>query len=260
LYVKKEDSIMAFGYRVFTQINRPPAALVARFVEIITPDPTDIMEKAGSPDLADVMQNAGVVEGAIRPIYQPMPRFAGPAVTVSVPTSSFIVSKIAMDVTEPGDVLVMAARGNTDYALLGGNICKGLKRRGLAGVIIDGAARDAEQIREVGLPLHARGLATGFNYGPKGQGEVNVPVAFGQCVIFPGDIIVADEQGIVVVPPVHAEEILRRVAELIRGHVRIQPILERGEVVNIGAIRKELEDTKCEFLDMPWTKQLALPS
>jgi 4-hydroxy-4-methyl-2-oxoglutarate aldolase len=244
---------MAYGYRVFTQINRPPAPLVARLAEIITPSATDIMGKAGTPDLADVMQNAGVVDRAIRPIYQPMPCFAGPAVTVSVPTNSFIVSKIAMDLTQPGDVLVMTSRGNTDYALLGGNICKGLKQRGLAGLIVDGAVRDAEQMQEIGLPVHARGLATGFNFGPKAQGEVNVPVAFGHCVIFPGDIIVADEQGIVVVPPAHAEEILSRVVDLIESHARIQPVLERGEVTNIVAIRKELQDTGCEFLDLPFT-------
>ena len=246
---------MAYGYRVFTQIKRPPPALVARFVEIITPSETDIMGKAGTPDLADVMQNAGVVDRSIGPIYQPMACFAGPAVTVSVPTSSFFVSKMAMDLTEPGDVLVMTARGSTDYALLGGNICKGLKQRGLAGLVADGAVRDAEQMREIGLPVHARGLATGFNFGPKGQGEVNVPVAFGHCVIFPGDIIVGDEQGVVVIPPAHAEEILGSVAGLIESHARIQPILERGEVTNIAAIRKALVDTQCVFVDMHWRRQ-----
>ena len=148
----------------------------------------------------------------------------------------------------------MTARGSTDHALLGGNICKGLDQRGLAGLIVDGAVRDAEQMQEIGLPVHARGLTTGFNFGPKGQGEVNVPIAFGQCVIFPGDIIVGDEQGIVVVPPTHAEDILIRVADLIESHARIQPILERGEVTNIAAIRKELEESRYEFLDKPWTR------
>jgi len=248
---------MALGYRVFTQIERPPRELVARFVEIITPDTpdlADVMRKAGTPDLADVMQNSGVVDANIRPIYRSMSRFAGPAVTVSVPTSSFIVDKMAMEMTQAGDVLVIAARGNTHYALLGGNICKGLKRRGLAGVIIDGAVRDVEQIQAADLPVYACGLAINFNYGPKGQGEVNVPVAFGHCVIFPGDIIVADEQGIVVVPPTHAEEVLRRVAELHESHARVQPILERGEIVNIAAIHKELEDTGCEFISTPWRR------
>jgi RraA family protein len=187
-------------------------------------------------------------------MYQPMVPFAGPAVTVSVPTNSFFVSKLAMDLTQPGDVLVMTARGNTAHALLGGNICKGLKQRGLAGVVVDGAVRDAEQMQAVGLPVHARALATGFNFGPKGQGEVNVPIAFGQCVVFPGDIIVADEQGIVVIPPAHAEEILERVAGLLESHARIQPVLERGEVTNIAAIRKELKSGSHRFLDRPYSR------
>jgi RraA family protein len=212
------------------------------------------MAKAGTPDLADVMQNAGVVDGAIEPMYKPMPCFAGPAVTVSVPTKSFYVSKLAMDLTLPGDVLVMTARGNTDHALLGGNICKGLKQRGLAGVIVDGAVRDAEQMQAIGLPVHARALAPGFNSGPKGQGEVNVPIAFGNCVVFPGDIIVADEQGIVVIPPAHAEAILQQVVGLLESHARIQPVLERGEVTNIALIRKELEATGYEFLERPYSR------
>lgn len=232
---------MPLGYRVFTEIERPPSELMARFAEIAT------------PDLVDSMRKAGMVDGNIRPIYRPMSRFAGPAVTVSLPTGSYIVKKMALEMTQAGDVLVIAARGITHHALLGGNLGKCLKRRGLAGAIVDGAVRDAKEHQAVDFSVHARGLA--INSGPKtGPGEVNVPVAFGHCVIFPGDIIVADEEGIAVVPPAHAEEVLRRLAELEEFHARSRPILERGEVTNIAATRKELEDTGCEFISTPWGK------
>lgn len=230
---------MALGYRVFTQIERPARELVAQFAEIAT------------PDLADSMQKAGVMDGDIRPIYRPMPRFAGPAVTVSVPTSSFNVIKMGLEMTQPGDVPVISACGNIHYALLGGNVCKGLKRRGLAGMVVDGAMRDAEEIQAVDFPVHACGLA--INAGPKtGPGEVNVPIAVGHCVVFPGDIIVADEEGIVVVPPAHAKEILRRVAELKEGHASVQSVLERGQVTNIAVVRQQLKDTGCEFVSTQW--------
>jgi RraA family protein len=231
--------VIAFGYRVFTEIERPPSELVAQLAGIAT------------PDLVDSMQKAGMVDGNIRPIYYPMSRFAGPAVTVSVPTGSYIVKQMALALTRAGDVLVIAARGITHHALLGGNLGKGLQRRGLAGAIVDGAVRDSEEHQAVGFPIHARGLA--LNAGPKtGPGEVNVPVAFGNCVIFPGDIVVADAEGIAVVPPVHAEEILRRVAALKERHARSQPFHERGEIPNVSAVRKELEDTGCEFISRTW--------
>jgi regulator of RNase E activity RraA len=197
------------------------------------------------------MQKAGVVDGAIKPIYEPMASFVGPAVTVSVPTGSFNVVKIGMEMTQPGDVLVIAARGNPHTALLGGNVCKGLKYRGLAGMIVDGAMRDAEEIQEVDFPVHARTLA--INAGPKsGPGEVNLPVAVGNCVIFPGDIVVADREGIAVVPPAHAEEVLRGIEELKGWHASVQPVLERGEVTNIAAIRQALVDDGCEIINERW--------
>jgi regulator of RNase E activity RraA len=230
---------MALGYRVFSEIERPAKEVLARFAGLPT------------PDLADVMQKAGVVDGVITPIYQPMAPFVGPAVTVSVPTGSFSVVKIGMEMTRPGDVLVIAARGNPHYALLGGNVCKGLKHRGLAGMIVDGAMRDAEEIQAVDFPVHARALA--INAGPKtGPGEVNVPIAFGHCVVFPGDIVVADDEGIAIVPPAHTEEVLRAMEELKGWHASVQPVLERGEVTNIAAIRQALVDDGCEFINAGW--------
>ena len=230
---------MSLGYRVFTEVERHPRQLVAQFAQLAT------------PDLVDSMQKTGMVDGHIRPIYQPMPPFAGPAVTVSLPTGSFNVKKMALEMTQEGDVLVIAARGIAHQALLGGNIAKGLKYRGLAGLIVDGAVRDAAEMQAAGFPVHASGLA--INSGPKtGPGEVNVPVAFGHCVIFPGDIIVADAEGIAIVPSAHAENVLLRVTKLKETHAGFQPVLERGEITNIAAIRKELEDSGCEFIGRKW--------
>jgi regulator of RNase E activity RraA len=232
---------MALGYRVFTEVARPPSELVKALADI-------------SPaDLVDCMQKAGMVDARIQPIYRPMPRFAGPAVTVSLPTGAFNPKKMALEMTMAGDVVVIAARGIEQYAVLGGNIAYGLKRRGLAGVIVDGAVRDAQQMQADGFPVHARRIA--LNSSPKaGPGEVNVPVAFGQCVIFPGDIVVADEDGIAVVPPAHAQGILSRYERLRQTHASFKPALEHGEVTNIDAIRHELENSGCEFIASVWTR------
>jgi len=234
---------MALGYRVFTEIERPPQALFNRFGNIPT------------PDLADAMNRTGVVSAGIRPVYQPMPPICGPGVTIGMADGSGLnVLKMGIEMAQAGDVLVIAARGNTQHALLGGNLCVGLKSRGLAGAVVDGAVRDAGQIQSVGFPVHSRGLA--INAGPKsGPGEINVPVAFGNAVIFPGDIIVADEEGIVAVPLAHAEAVLQKVEALRATFASLQPTLRRGEVTNIANIRREMEAEGCDFINGAFTRE-----
>ena len=193
------------------------------------------------------MNKAGAVAGAIRPMYAPMRKVVGPAVTVSVPTGALNVIKEGMQQTRRGDVLVINGYGNMAYAFIGGNLCRGLLNRGLAGIVIDGAARDISEIAADGLPVYARGVASAA--GPvDGPGEINVPIACGCVVVNPGDIIVADADGIMVVPPADAEEALRGVAKLKAWHGSLQEVLLRGEVTNIAAIEQKLREQGCDFL------------
>ncbi len=226
---------MPIGFRVYTSITRPDPKLVERFAT------------AHSADLCDVMNKAGAVDGAIRPLYAPMRKVIGPAVTVAAPTGAFNIIKEAMQQTRPGDVLVMNGYGVLGYALVGGNVCRGLLKRGLAGLVIDGAARDASEIAQDGLPVYARGTA--IPAGPiDGPGEINVPIACGHVVVTPGDIIVADADGIVVIPPAHADGILAAAARLEAAHAALQEVLLRGEVTNIASIEQKLREQGCEFL------------
>ncbi len=225
---------MPVGFRVYTKVDRPDPALIKRFVEKF------------SPDISDVINRAGTMENAIHPMYRPMKRIAGPAVTVSVPTSAFNVIKAGMQQTRAGDVLVVNGRGSLNGALFGSNVCRGLLHRGVAGLIVDGAVRDVSEIQADGLPVFARGVSAGMG-SIDGPGEVNVPIACGGVVVHPGDIIVADEDGIVVVRPEEAEWVLNEVVKLKAKHEAVQPILLRGEVTNIANIEKALRAEGCEF-------------
>ncbi len=213
------------GFRGFTRITRPPADVVQRLAGF------------APPDLSDVMRGAYTLDPAIRPIWAFGGRIAGPAVTVVVPQGSLNPIKFAMARTQPGDVVVVNARGIASYAVWGGNVSKGMKRRGVLGVVIDGAGRDPDEAQAVDFPIFARfqGTATPPYDGP---GEVNVPIACGGVVVRPGDIIVADTNGIVCVPQEAAEWVLREAADLRARFDKIQPVLERGEVTGIDAIVK----------------------
>jgi RraA family protein len=218
----------AFGFRVVTKITRPAASVARGLGEV------------RSSDLADAMREANFMDSGIRMMYQPMARFAGPAVTVSLPRGShFSLFKLGMQQTQPGDVLVVNARGDAGSAVIGGNIAKALKARGVVGLIIDGAARDVEETRKIRLPVHVLHVTpnAGSSWGP---GEINVPIACGGVVVNPGDLIVADEDGIAVIPAFASEVIISKAQAALRKADKIQDALARGEVTNIENITAKL--------------------
>jgi len=215
------------GFRGLTDIPRPSPDLVQRLAAY------------APPDLSDAMESGYTLDARVRPLYPTVRRFAGPAVTVATPRGAFNIIKFAMEQTRAGDVLVINAFGIEAFAVWGSNVTRGMRQRGLAGVVVDGAARDPEEIQELDFPVFARALAS-TSPPLEGPGEVNVPVACGGVVVRPGDIIVADINGIVAVPLEGAEWVLERVAELKKKHEGIRPALDRGEVVNIGPITESL--------------------
>ena len=193
------------------------------------------------------MNKRGAFSPAIVPLFPGIAPFAGPAVTISVPDCAFETVKIGLDTSEPGDVIVINAAGNPNFALLGGNVCRGLKHRGVAGLIADGSVRDRSEIQEEGFPVFSRGHS--ITMAPfEGIGEVNVPIACGGVVVNPGDIIVADQDGIVVIQPHRAEEVLAAALELHARHESAQPTLLRGEVTGITGIRERAQQRGAEFV------------
>ncbi|HLY22741.1 MAG TPA: RraA family protein [bacterium] len=216
-------AVEQLGFRGFQTIRRPSPELIGR------------LARFAPPDLSDVMNGSYTVHPGIHPIYPVTRRIAGPAVTVAVPRGAFNVIKFGMQQTQPGDVMVVNAWGIDAFAVWGGNVSKGMQRRGIAGVVIDGAARDPEEAEAVDFPVFARHQATATP-PLDGPGEVNVPVACGGVVVHPGDIVVADTNGIVVIPPAAADWVLRQAEGLKERHARVQPVLERGEVTAIDGI------------------------
>ncbi len=211
------------GFRAFTGIERPDQELVRR------------LSAYAPPDLSDAMNGGYTVTPEIQPLSASTRRVAGPAITVAVPRGANDVVRFAIDQALPGDVLVINAWGQRSFAVCGGNLARIMQRRGLAGAVIDGTARDPGEAAELEFAIFARGQAT---VAPplEGTGEVNVPVACGGAVVNAGDIIVADANGIVVVPQHSAHWVLERVAELHERQDKLQPIRERGEVPNIAPV------------------------
>jgi 4-hydroxy-4-methyl-2-oxoglutarate aldolase len=219
---------MAHGFEIYDSIPRPDTSLIEKLLGIPT------------PDLGDVTYKRATMDPAIRPIYLPMKLAIGPAITVSIPDGAIDVMKVATSFARPGDMLVINARGDEKHVVLGGNVARGLRHLGLAGVVVDGAVRDVTEIREEGLSVFARSVGT-VTGGQGGAGEVNVPIACGGVVVNPGDIVIADEDGVAVIPPAVVDEVVERVRALHQKFADQQPALIRGEVPDLDQLRAAVE-------------------
>ncbi|MFF2331684.1 MULTISPECIES: RraA family protein [unclassified Streptomyces] len=156
--------------------------------------------------LADLLGRAQVMDIGIRPLWPSMPRVAGPAFTVRCPPGDNLMLHAAIHRAEPGSIIVVEA-GDVDYALAGGNVCAVAQRRGVAAFVTDGVIRDLAEVREMGFPVFARGVIP-IPGTKKAVGPLNAPVRCGGVRVEAGDIVVADEEGIVVTPRARREQTL----------------------------------------------------
>jgi RraA family protein len=159
--------------------------------------------------LSDAME-LNLMDSSIRAVHGNFGRIAGPAVTVQVPPGDFLMIPEAMSKARPGDVLVIDAGGETKRAVWGEYFSTWARGLGLAGLIVDGATRDVTDIEPLGFPVFAR-AATSRKPTMQGPGEVNVPVSCGGVCVVPGDIVVADREGVIVVPLRRLDSVLAKV-------------------------------------------------
>ncbi|MFI8244032.1 RraA family protein [Streptomyces sp. NPDC085866] len=157
--------------------------------------------------LADLLGRDQVMDLGIRALWAPVPRIAGPAFTVSCPPGDNLMLHAAIHRAEPGSVIVVES-GDLDWALAGGNVCAVARRRGVAAFVADGLIRDLAEVRELGFPVFARGVIP-IPGAKKAVRPLNEPVRCGGVRIEAGDVVVADEEGVVAVPVARRAEILQ---------------------------------------------------
>lgn len=136
-------------------------------------------------------------------------KIVGTAVTVDVPTGEGAMVAQAIHSLAPGDILVVAGRGNCNCSYWGDHRSLCARMTGAVGVVIDGAYRDHEGCQEIGFPIYAKALTCG-TAGKSGAGAINVPVSCGGVTVNPGDIVVGDVNGVCVFPPEQAREIMEK--------------------------------------------------
>ncbi|MDK2916256.1 MAG: 3-hexulose-6-phosphate synthase / 6-phospho-3-hexuloisomerase [Euryarchaeota archaeon] len=225
--IVKAADVTGAARRIREAIDRPeirpreeesPDAAIRRLFEAVSaPNVTDAMHRKGA--MAGIVSICGRVKAV------------GRAVTVRTLAGDWAKPVEAIDVAAPGDILVIRNEGRTDVAPWGELATHSAKNRGIAGIVIDGAVRDVDDIREMGFPVFA--TATVPNAGdPKGLGEINAEIVCCGQEVRPGDWIVADESGVVVVPRERAYEVARRAMEVRKNEERIREEIRRGRTLS----------------------------
>lgn len=156
-------------------------------------------------DYAGPLKRESFMDAGIKELWPQIPRISGPAFTVEMLAGENLSLHRAIYEAPAGSIIV--AQSNTvDYSVIGGNVTAIAQKRGITGFVIDGTVRDIKEIREHKMPMFGRGVLP-MPGGKKNAVPVNVPITAGGISVNPGDVIVADEEGVAVIPKDRAEEI-----------------------------------------------------
>lgn len=225
---------MSVGFKVLKRSRQVTAEQVACYRVVPVANVSDSMNRmtAGGPTLRP-MHRAGVL--------------AGPALTVKCRPGDNLMVHYALDIAQPGDVIVVDAGGDLTNALIGEMMVAYAQKKQVAGIVINGAIRDAQSIRANDFPLFAAGIT---HRGPykDGPGEINVPIAINGMVIEPGDLVIGDEDGLLCVPFAEVDSVLAKASAKHAAETQQLRDIANGENDRTWVI-KSLAAKGCEIQD-----------
>ena len=205
------------GFRIHSPWRRPDTALL------------DSFGAASSAQVADCMSRLGAMDSGMRPVW-PAPRVIGCALTVWCHSGDNLMLHKALSLAVPGDIVVMNTQGNVVNAGFGELLATSAVKAGVRAVIVDGVVRDADALERLQLPVYSRGLSpNGCN--KDGAGEVGAVIACGGVAVRPGDVVIADRDGVTVVPLDDATEVARLAAQQMERENKRLAEIEKGVLV-----------------------------
>ncbi|MCV0378353.1 RraA family protein [Nitratireductor sp.] len=221
----------------YTVRRRPPTPNIdlGRFKDLYTSNISDILGKLMTMDCR------------IKPVVNIEAPVIGFAVTVMVHPGANLMVKKAMEMAQPGDIIVINDQFDRNNALLGGVMAEMAAAKGIAAFITDGLVRDQEELEAAGVPVFAQGLTPIAPASSRPMGQVNTAISCGGVIIHPGDIVMADKSGVVVIPAIDAETVLEK-GEVLRKKEWewLHPEMP-GEFPIYASTNAELERTGCEI-------------
>jgi regulator of RNase E activity RraA len=212
-------------------INRRTTAIDAQILEGYK----DLL-KVYSPScvVADAQERAGVMRSYLRPLTKET-RFVGPALTVRLEPGNQVDCLDALSVAQAGDVIVVDAAGETETSVWGGLMSGLCKIKGVAGAVIDGAMRDTDETRDLGFFIFAKAIVPRSTHTPYSGRmepiEINVPIQCAGVLVRPGDLVLGDEIGVVVIPLENAAQVLEKAREQAEKEEKTRAKIREGKTV-----------------------------
>jgi len=216
------------------KIKRPDIKWIKKFEDI-------------PPSIAsDCLNRYYAMGGEIKPIFEDT-KLCGIALTIQSMSGNNLMSHLALTFAQPGDVLVIDARQYTSNAVWGAIQAYYAQKKGVAGVVIDGAIRDVAEMRKSRFPVYCRGVTPA---GPhKGWADsINVPIQCGGIPVMPGDLILGDDDGVVVVPQDRLEEVYKEARERMEQENKWKQAINEGKSsLDVVGLRDILERMEIEY-------------
>ncbi len=228
---------MAVGKRIYLQREMPDPEIMEQFKEI------------PASNTADVMNRSCAMNPRIRLVSSPKAQMmVGPAYTVKCRAGDNLTLHAALNFCHEGDVLVVSNEEDDTRSLIGEVMMAYLRfTKKIAGIIVDGPIRDIDEIGHWDFPVYATGTTPGGPY-KEGPGEINVPVACGGLMVYPGDIILGDPDGVIAIPKKDAAQILEEARKFKAADEKKLEAAKNG-TSNRAWVEKSLADKDFEIID-----------